>query len=199
MKKFLTILIFLLVSTSVFCVDNKSIENRVYHDYLIETLPNRFAEPFYEHTKSNIQTGLEMLAIGKQESSWKYFVGLKNNTNGTTDHGPLGLNSSHFSEFWFQNVIKKFAKNYWDDSDVCYMIGGIYYYKDLRSKVGTYTAYRQYNGGPTYASKPATIDYANSVAKYERDFVIAYENYKKQNWARVSLELELRETLLAKN
>jgi hypothetical protein len=189
----------LALNFNLFAVEFDTVEDAVYYEFLCEKIPQRLVEPFYENTKYNKTIGCELLAIGQKESDWCVFVVLKTNENGTVDMGPLGLNSSHLGEYWYKNVITKKASEYRYDSDICYMIASIYYYRDLRNSMGTYTAYRQYNGGPTAERKLATKNYADDVSKFESKIVKDYENFKKENIERITLLFKEKSTYISKN
>lgn len=197
MKKLLLSML-LALSFNLFAIEFDTVEDAIYYEFLCEKIPQRLVEPFYENTKYNKTIGCELLAIGQKESDWCIFVVLKTNSNGTVDMGPLGLNSSHLSEYWYQNVITKKAQNYRYDSDICYMIASIYYYRDLRNSMGTYTAYRQYNGGPTAMTKAVTKNYADDVSKFESQIVKEYESFKKENTERITQLFKDRDTYISK-
>ena len=165
-------------------------EDLIYKSFLSTIVPEDYVEPFYENTKNNITIGIELLAIGQKETEWKMKDDgtwpVCRNSNGSTDHGPLQLNSSNFKSF--EKLFGKGLEEYKGNIDIYRMCLCIKYYQDIRGRSGTYNAFREYNGGYKYHNKPVTRDYADLTSKYNNQFSREYYTYKRTEMARIEQE-----------
>lgn len=184
MKKFF-ILALLLVSTAAvtFASSLSTVqEDLIYKEFLSKIVPEDYVEPFYKNTKNNVTIGIELLAIGKKETEWKMKDDgtwpVCKNSNGSTDHGPLQLNSLNFKAF--EKMFGKELEEYKGNIDIYRMCLCIKYYQDIRGRSGTYNAFREYNGGYKYHNKPVTRDYADLTSKYNNHFSREYYTYKRE-------------------
>lgn len=200
MKKFF-ILALLLVSTAAVTFASSLVtvqEDLIYKSFLSTIVPEDYVEPFYENTKSNVTIGIELLAIGQKETEWKMKDDgtwpVCRNSNGSTDHGPLQLNSSNFKSF--ERMFGEGLEEYKGNIDIYRMCLCIRYYQDIRCRSGTYNAFREYNGGYRYHNKPVTKDYADLTSKYNNRFARNYYSYKRDETARI--QKEETERLLAR-
>lgn len=160
------------------------IEEKTYHDFISNSIPSKFVNPFYEYTKNNKNIGIELLGIAKHESNWKVFDGPKNE-NGTRDHGPMMLNSGNLADEKFMLAFGSDCTNYKYDRDIYYMCICINFYRDLRKQYGPWVALQIYNGGWRTVRKscPARLkrtvtEYANKVYSYINSYESEYKTFK---------------------
>ena len=167
------------------------IEEKMYYDFISNSIPAKFVNPFYEYTKNNKNIGIELLGIAKHESNWKVFDG-PINENGTQDHGPMMLNSGNLEDEKFMLAFGTNCLNYKYDRDIYFMAICINFYKDLRKQYGPWVALQIYNGGwrvvrktcPTRLKKTVT-EYANKVYSYINSYESEYKLFKVDSQERI--------------
>ena len=205
MKKFLLLLVILFSIMIKGVAEEKriedvEIENRIYKEFLKDTIPEKFVDPFYELTYKSKNIGIEILGIGFHESEWSVFIG-KPNKNGSIDIGPLMLNSYNISNENFMKAYGKYSDDYKYDTDVYYMTVCITFFKALRNEYGSFNALKVYNGGPRVMKSDCkqelltTVNkYANTVYKRINQCSTNYKIYKENNEKRIiTLMIEEKE------
>ena len=206
MRKFITLGLFLVLNAAVVFASNIITvkEDSIYKNFISTIVPEDYVEPFYENTKNNITIGIELLAIGQKETEWKmnadgtWPVYRNRNKEGkvvSTDHGPLQLNSLNFGPF--EKMFGEGLEEYKGNVDIYRMCLCIKYFQDIRSRSGTYNAFREYNGGYLYYNKPVTAAYADKASIYNNQFSREYYTYKRTEIARIEQE-EIKKLLSKK-
>lgn len=159
----------------------KEVEERTYYEFIKESIPSKFVNPFYEFTYDNKDLGIELLGTAKHESGWIKFEGSLNN-NGSRDYGPLMLNSKNLENEDFMNLFSKNCREYEYDRDIYYMCICINFYTSIRKEYGPWNALQIYNGGLRTVRKTCSsslknkvIDYANKVYDYINEYDKSYK------------------------
>ena len=165
----------------------KEVEEKTYFEFIKETIPAKFVEPFYDFTCKNKTLGIELLGTAKHESGWKVFEG-PINSNGTRDYGPLMLNSANLENEEFMKSFSENCKQYEYDRDIYYMCICINFYKSIRSQYGPWCALQIYNGGWRTMRKSCStnlkkqvIGYANKVYSYINSYESEYKEFSSSH------------------
>lgn len=160
----------------------KEYENRAYYEFLKETIPAKFVDPFYQFTKDKKYLGIEILGIAQHESGWRVFKG-KINKNGSVDLGPLMLNSYNIQDEKFMKAYASNCVQYRYDVDIYFMCICINFYSSIRSELGPFVALQVYNGGYRVTRPNCNTELKQTVTTYAnvvyRHINKAYDNWKK--------------------
>jgi len=184
---FFIILTLFTLNLHAYTISNDEILTKTYLNFLKETIPEEFIDDFYEYTKDDIDSGVELIAMAQHESQWIHMISNVNN-NGSIDLGPLMLNSYNIKNDTFMDQFSPKNVNFSSEYNQ-YMVVCINFYRSLKSEIeSVWLTLQVYNGGrrvlrADHSTKlyKQTANYADIVYKKIKNYRLKWENYKINN------------------
>lgn len=180
-----------IISSNIYKVEKKKFD--LYYEFYKDRIPEKYLEAFLKATKDSIELRnilYSMMLLESQE-----FTAYENlNKNGTTDHGPLMLNSanirnSEFKKLYFpkDEFFSNLTNTDKNDDYTIYMIACINLFKHHMEKYSLENSMRAYNAGPRilkaerWNSRVAhSFRYAKRALKYLENTQKEFEEFKNE-------------------